>query len=93
MTGPETYLRGSSPAPSESDAGVVAVVVVDAAAGAAAAAAAGGEGDAAASEPAAPWEPLCSVPALYPTAAGWVWTSHLLLVCQGPSGPLLQDWA
>ena len=86
--GPETYLRGSSPAPSESDAGVVVAVVA-----AAAAAAAGGGGGAAvaASGPAAPWGP-CSAPVLYPTAADWVWTSRPRM-CPGPSGPPLQDWA
>lgn len=90
--GPETYLRGSSPTPSESDAGVVVAVV------AAGANAAGGGGDAAAaaaaaSEPVTPWGPPCSAPVLFPTAADWVWTSHPPQTCPGPSGPPLQDWA
>lgn len=92
VMGPETYLRGSSPTPSESDAGVVVAVV------AAGANAAGGGGDAAAaaaaaSEPATPWGPPCSAPVLFPTAADWVWTSHPPQTCPGPSGPPLQDWA
>lgn len=83
MTGPETYLRGSSPTPSESDAGVVA-----AAAAPVVAAAGGGEGDAAeaASEPAARWATRCLAPAPYPTLL-------LQQTCPNPSCPPLQDLA
>lgn len=91
--GPETYLRGSSPAPSESDAGAVVAVVAAGAATAAAAAGDGGDAAVAASGPAAPWGPLCSAPVLYPTAADWVWTSRPPRTCPCPSGPSLQDWA
>lgn len=90
MTGPETDLRGSSPTPSESDAGVVAGVVAAAAAApvVAAAAAGGGEGDAAeaASEPAARWGTRCSAPTPYPTLL-------LQQTCPNPSFPPLQNSA
>lgn len=83
MTGPETDLRGSSPTPSESDAGVVAAAPVVVAA---AAAAGGGEGDAAeaASVPAARWGTRCSAPTPYPTLL-------LQQTCPNPSFPPLQN--
>lgn len=85
MTGPETYLRGSSPTPSESDAGVVAAAAAPVVA---AAAAGGGEGDAAeaASEPAARWATRCLAPAPYPTLL-------LQQTCPNPSCPPLQNLA
>lgn len=86
MTGPETHLRGSSPTPSESDAGVVAAAAAPVVV--AAAAAGGGEGDAAeaASVPAARWGTRCSAPTPYPTLL-------LQQTCPNLSFPPLQNSA